>query len=1008
MEKVIKVKPAKVKTPKPERTKTDRKLRRSIIALIVILAIIIFLLLINVITDWEWFREIGYTSVFFKQLVTELKFGIPIFAVVTLFMIAYLMQIKRGYFKKIISHEAANNKAINRGTYAASIIFGAAVSFYIVHNLWFELLTFVNATDFGIKDPLFGLDISFYIFKLDFLTRLDEMIITLIIITIVITLIYYMVLLTVRTPDFYDRRDDTQGTSGSSDGSASGIFSGGRTKAVSKINMHSLLEIASGKIIILCVVFFLMLAAFFVLKQFDLLHSHNGVVYGAGYSDVKVTLWVYRILTVLSLAGAVVSSIGILKKSPKKFFAVPLLMIAVAALGVGARAIVQNIVVSPDEINKESPYLANNIKYTQYAYGIDDVDVRNFAASNDLTAEDIRNNSETIDNIRINDYEPVETFYNQTQSIRQYYTFNDTDVDRYTVDGEYMQTYLSVREIDESKINDTWINRHLKYTHGYGAAVSRVDSITASGQPEVIVKDIPPVSSAEEIEITRPEVYFGELSNDYIIVNSDEDEFDYPNGNENAYTRYEGTAGIKLGPINRLMFAIREGSLKILVSTNVNNDSRIVINRNIMDRVEKIMPYLSYDSDPYGVVIDGKIYWIIDAYTTSSYYPYSEPYSGQTGTTNYIRNSVKVVIDAYNGTVDYYVVDEDDPIAKTLQKIYPKLFKDYDEMPEEMKLHIRYPNELLQIQAEVYGRYHMTDTKVFYQNEDIWDISDEIYGTEEVKMTPNFFVLKLPGESKAEFVSMIAYSPKSKQNMTALLLSRNDGDNYGDLVLYSLPKNRTIYGPMQIEAQIDQNTEISQDFSLWSQAGSRYSRGNLFIVPIEDSLLYIEPIYLEASNSAIPEVKRVVIAYNDKIAYENTLAEALVSLFGDYAADVPEDTVTNSGDGTDTADTVEELVKAAAEAYDNAQEALKEGNWDLYGDYMTELETALEKLSDATGADVTVSEPASGTSSDSTDTSSDSADTSFDSGSAASGTAESDAGTASDDTASGSGADSNS
>lgn len=968
MDKVINVKPKKVKTPKPEKTKTDRTLRRSIIALIVILAIIIFLLLINVITDWEWFKEIGYTSVFFKRLFTDLKFGIPIFAVVTVLMAAYLMQIKRGYFKKIISHEAANNKAINRGTYAASVIFGAVVSFYIVHNLWFELLEFANSTDFGIKDPLFGLDISFYIFKLDFLSRLDEMIITLIIITVVITFIYYMMLLTVRTPDFYDRRDDTQGASGDGDGSgASHIFGGGRTKAVSKINMHSLLEIASGKIIILCAVFFLMLAAFFVLKQFDLLHSHNGVVYGAGYSDVKVTLWMYRILTVLSLAGIVVSSIGIAKKSAKKFFAVPLLMIVVAALGVGAHAIVQNIVVSPDEINKESPYLANNIEYTQYAYGIDDVDVRNFAASNDLTAEDIRNNSETIDNIRINDYEPVETFYNQTQSIRQYYIFNDTDVDRYTVDGEYTQTYLSVREIDESKINDTWINRHLKYTHGYGAAVSRVDTITASGQPEVIVRDIPPVSSAEEIEITRPEIYFGELSDDYIIVNTDEDEFDYPNGTENAYTKYEGTAGIRLGPVNRLMFAIREGSLKILVSTNVNNDSRMIINRNVMDRVKKIMPYLSYDNDPYGVIVDGRIYWIIDAYTTSSYYPYSEPYGGETGTTNYIRNSVKVIVDAYNGTVDYYVVDEEDPIAQTLQKIYPKLFKDYDDMPDEMKVHLRYPNELLQIQAQVYGRYHMTDTKVFYQNEDIWDISDEIYGTEEVKMTPNYFVLKLPGETEAEFVSMIAYSPKSKQNMTALLLSRNDGDHYGELVLYSMPKNRTIYGPMQIEAQIDQNTKISQDFSLWSQAGSRYSRGNLFIVPVEDSLLYIEPIYLEASNSAIPEVKRVVIAYNDKIAYEDTLAEALVSMFGDYAADVPDDGGDGDTDGTDQTgnDTVEELVKAATEAYDKAQEALKDGDWDLYGDYMTELENALEALNEATGANATVSEPAAGGSADS-------------------------------------------
>lgn len=394
------------------------------------------------------------------------------------------------------------------------------------------------------------------------------------------------------------------------------------------------------------------------------------------------------------------------------------------------------------------------------------------------------------------------------------------------------------------------------------------------------------------------------------------------------------------------MFAVREGSFKLLVSSNVNSESRIIINRNIEERVKKIMPYLRYEDDPYGVVVDGKIYWMIDAYTTSSLYPYSEPYSKDVGKTNYIRNSIKVVVDAYNGDVKYYITDKKDPMAMTYKKIFPKLFRDIEEMPAPLKSHIRYPHSLFKIQADVYGRYHMNDVKVFYQNEDLWEVSHEIYGTRERKTEPNYLVTKIPGEEKAEFVSMLPYSPKSKQNMTGILMTRNDGENYGKLMLYRFPKNRTIYGPMQIEAQIDQNTKISQDFSLWSQAGSTYSRGSLFVVPINDSLLYIEPIYLEASNSAIPEVKRVIVAYEDKIAYEPTLEAALESLFGgDNVKNDKPDTKTGS-----EKQSVKDYIKKANGAYQEAQEALKSGDWKTYGEKMTELEKALKGLQDSSGA----------------------------------------------------------
>lgn len=950
---------------KKDGTKKNRRL--SVVILFVVVILALFLMLINFITDWMWFKEMGYVSVFFKQLYTELKVGIPTFIVLTFLIDVYLRRLRNSYFAKIASHEATDMKKLNRYTNLVALAFGIVVAFYTVSKLWFEILQFANSTDFNIKDPLFNLDISFYIFKLDFLKQVNEMLIGVILLFVIITIVYYLILLTMHTPDILE--EEPAAGNGSDEERYTGRSNpfGGRggdnpfdkvidsffesfgmkrnpkpKKQINDNNFKQLFSIASTQISVLGIVFFVMLALNFFLKQFDLLHAHTGAVYGAGFTDVNITLWIYRALCVLALVGAVSVVHHIRKGQYKKILRIPVIMIIVGAVGIGGAYLVQNFIVSPDEINKEEKYLANNIEYTQYAYQLNHVDVKQFAADNTLTSEDISNNSQTISNIRINDYKPVNTFYNQTQSIRQYYKFNDVDVDRYNIDGAYTQTYLAIREIDETKINDTWLNRHIKYTHGYGLTLSKVNSVTASGQPSVLIKNIPPESSIDSIQIKQPEIYFGELSNDYILVNTNEDEFDYPDGNSNKYTNYTGDAGISMNFFNRVMFSIRETSMKLLVSSNISSDSKIIIYRNVIERVKKIMPYLSYENDPYAVTVDGKVYWILDAYTTSSYYPYSEPYDGKMGGTNYIRNSVKVVVDAYNGSVDFYVIDDADPMAKTFQKIYPKLFKDYEKMPESLKSHIRYPNALFEIQAGVYSRYHMNDVKVFYQNEDLWDIAHEIYGTEEVKMSPNYYIVKLPGEENAEFINSIPFTPKSKQNMTALMIARNDGEDYGQIVVYQFPKNKTIYGPMQIEAQIDQNTEISKDFSLWSQAGSKYSRGNLFVVPIEDSLLYVEPVYLEASNTAIPEVKRVIVAYGDKISYKPTLGEALQVLFGD---DGGADTESNeSGSANDGEMTQTELIAAANDAYNKAQDALKDGDWAKYGNYMTELQTYLNKL----------------------------------------------------------------
>ncbi|MCQ2551602.1 MAG: UPF0182 family protein [Clostridia bacterium] len=935
---------------------------------IVVLVVVLFLCLINFITDWMWFSELGYVSVFLKQLVTELEVGVPVFIVLALLLKLYLTRIKKGYFTKIVSHEATDMKKLNKITNWLSVIGAGVAAFISVSELWFKLLQFANASGFDIKDPLFNIDLSFYIFKLEFLTDLNEIVIGLIVGFIIITAIYYSVLISMHTPDSVFEQDDD----GMNDveeeeeerytGRANPFGKAGETLAQGKLgkllggsrqpkknitslndtNFKSLMHIASTQITVVGVLFFVMVGIDFFLKQFDLLHAHTGAVYGAGFTDVYIQLWIYRILAVLSIVGAVMTAIHIKKKEFRKIIRVPLIMVLVGVLGFAVSGITQSFVVSPDEINKEKPFLERNIKYTQLAYDLEDVTTKPYSASKSLTSADLDNNSETISNIRINDYSPVKTFYNQTQSIRRYYNFCDVDVDRYMIGGELTQTYLATREIDESKITDTWLNRHLKYTHGYGVTLSRVDTVTTSGQPDVLIGNIPSESSiADDITIKNNAVYFGEMTNDYILVNTDEKEFDYPDGDSNKYTEYDGHAGIKMNFINRLLFSIREGSFKMLVSSNIDRDSKIIINRNVVDRIQKIMPFLQYEDDPYLVTVNGNLYWMLDAYTTSAYYPYAEPYSGEMGSTNYIRNSIKVVVDAYNGDTNFYIVDKNDPIAQTYAKIYPKLFKDFSQMDKELQSHIRYPNTLFEIQASIYGRYHMKDVSVFYQNEDNWDLANEIYGTETVIMQPNYYIYKLPGESSAEFVSSVAYTPENKKNMTALFVARSDGDNYGKLVLYQFPKSKTVYGPEQVEAMIDQNTEISKEFSLWNSNGSKYSRGNLFIIPIEDSILYVEPVYLEATNSSIPEVKRVIVAFGDKIAYESTLGDALAELFG--SSSVTENSNPAPGQQTQGM-SQKQLINKVVEAYNNAQSAQKNGNWASYGKYLQEMENYLNQL----------------------------------------------------------------
>lgn len=986
--------------------KGSGKGKAGIIAALAVLAIIVlcFGTIVNFVTDYWWFKDLGYTQVFFTKLFTEIKIAIPAFVITFILSQLYLTTLRREYMKKLETVEGhASDKSIKRFTMLISAIFSVIITFLLTTSLWQQILYSMNSTEFNVEDPIFNNDISFYVFRLALMNSASGLSLMVIIAFLILTGVYYMYLISVRRPTILEERDvftaeeyeDMQsggagdGAEGASEhfgvfGAAFGqMFKDGPSipkpkKQVNRGNFAILGRIAVRQLVILGVFFFLMVAATFFLRQYDLLYSPSGVVYGAGYTDINITLLAYRIEIALAVLSAVMVVVCAARKKFKRMLILPVIMIAVS-VGSGILGnVVQSLIVSPDEFNKESEYLENNMKYTQMAYGIDKVKDTEFSAKGTLTSQNIVDNQPTISNIRINDFTPSKQFYNQTQSIRTYYTFNDVDVDRYMIDGEYTQTFLSAREMNSSNLGEdvSWLSKHIKYTHGYGITLSRVDAITATGQPEMLVDNIPPVSDTADLKVARPEIYFGESTDDYVITNTSEKEFDYPSGTENVYSNYEGEHGIKLSLLKRIFYAFKEQNIKILVSTNINSDSKILYERNIMDRVTKIAPFLSYDADPYIVVSEsGRLYWIIDAYTMSSYYPYSEKATLDDNVTtfNYIRNPIKVVVNAYDGSTDFYKVS-DEPICDTISKIYPGLIKDVSEMPEDLQSHIRYSNTLFAIQAKMYQRYHMSDVSAFYLNEDKWSISTEIYGQEEKTMEPNYYIMKLPGEDGEEFINSIPFTPSGKKNMTGLLVARNDGDNYGELIIYRLPKDKVIYGPMQIESQIDQNTEISKEFSLWNSSGSKYTRGDMFVIPIDDSLLYVEPVYLESStDTSLPEVKRVIVAYGDQIAYAPTLAEALDSLFNMGDAYVNDNTADGYGPGSgsesgDSANigsmSLSQLAKKANEAYNNAVSAQKNGDWAGYGSYLNELQKYLNQMAADSSTDTTVSDNAADSNND--------------------------------------------
>jgi len=601
------------------------------------------------------------------------------------------------------------------------------------------------------------------------------------------------------------------------------------------------------------------------------------VVTGIGFADYYGQLPIPHTMSILSLFGAGLSFFIATGRGLKK--------VALALIGIGViyfagsfyPKILQNFVVNPNELIKETPFIEHTISGSLLAYGLNNTESKKLTGAESLNAESIKANSLTIENIRLWDQEPLLDTLGQLQEIRTYYQFNSVDHDRYTIDGKYRQTLLSPRELKSENLpNRTWINEHLTFTHGYGVSLSPVNKITPQGLPVLLIKDIPPRSSVD-LKVGQPEIYFGELSNDHVFVNTGTKEFDYPEGEKNVYKNYEGSGGFPVDSfINKALLAARFKTLKILFSQDINNESRVLMYRNITERVLKVAPFLRLDSDPYLVVTEGKMKWIYDAYTVSDRFPYSQtiPRFG-----NYVRNSVKVVIDAYDGSMDFFISDPNDPIIQTWKNVFPELFKELNEMSEDLRKHIRYPSDLFTIQAFIYATYHMKAPQVFYNKEDLWEIPE----IDNKMMEPYYTIMKLPGNKAEEYILMLPFTPSGKSNLSAWMVAQSDGENYGKLIAYTFPKQKLIYGPNQIVARINQDAEVSRQISLWDQRGSKVIQGTMLVIPIEESLIYVRPLYLKADAGKIPELKRVIVGYEDTIAMERTLEEALAKIFGEDA-----------------------------------------------------------------------------------------------------------------------------
>ena len=786
---------------------------------------------------------------------------------------------------------------------------------------WEIILKFFHATEFDRRDPIYQKDLGFYLFRLPLLDNLENWILTLLIAGLVLAVLVYLFKGTI----LFDWKWKSL------------MIEPKWQKLITKpIKVHLSLLLAA---------IALDIAVDFWLERYELLYSSQGVVWGADYTDTHARLFAFWVMIVASvLLGLWLIIATWSNKLLFPVYGVGVYVVVLILINGTYPELQQRFVVEPNELTKEMPYIKHNIEFTRQAYDLDKIDTKDYKLnlSGEFNPNILQENQATIDNIRLWDYRPLLTTYRQLQEIRFYYRFNDVDVDRYTLNGDYRQVMLSPREFDYSQVPSsarTWVNHRLKYTHGYGLVMNPVNEVTADGLPVLLIKNIPPQSQTD-LEINEPSIYYGELTQDYIYTGMNTFEFDYPRGDENAFIKYNGAGGVPIGNwLRRLAYAYEQGSLKILTSNYFTPDSRIHYYRQITERVSHVAPFLLFDNDPYMVVIDGKLKWIIDAYTTSDRYPYSEAVAHEQKTElitdkdiNYVRNPLKVVVDAKDGTMQFYVIDENEPVLATYRKIFPGLFQSKDTIPPEIQAHFRYPQDLFKIQARMYLSYHMEDPQVFYNREDDWRFATELYDGQQQQVEPDYLIMKLPGETEEEFALILTFTPVNRDNMIAWMAARSDGNNYGKLSLYEFPKQELVYGPFQIEARIDQNPEIAEQITLWSQRGSRVIRGDILVIPIDGSLLYVAPLYLRAAQGELPELTRIIVAYDKQIVMTPTLEQSLAAVF----EQIPSELMPANTDSSSQ--------QSALEIYRQAQQALQRGDWVEYGRYQQQLEDILQRL----------------------------------------------------------------
>jgi uncharacterized membrane protein (UPF0182 family) len=897
----------------------------------IILVIIALVVGSKIWLNYVWFGKLGFLNVFVKIIWTKIGLWFAFFFIFLLFAgLNLLAGFRKGNIQSMRIQQGGVPVEISKSVgvviaLVILVILGLIMAGRGSSN-WELILKFFNKTNFNMTDPILNKEVSFYTFTLPMYTFLKGWSLGTVILTMIAVAFLY-------------------------------LLSGNVSLATGKATIS---DQAKRHLMILMMLLAVIIAWNYWLKVYQLLFSKRGLIFGAGYTDVKVSRVTYYIMIAVSLFTAILAVLGIKKKS----FKLPLigygLLIGGAIVITGIiPGIFQTISVKPNELVKELPYIKNNITFTRKGFNLDTIEREAFPVADSLTASDFTKGKGITKNIRLWDHRPLKATFSQIQEFRLYYDFYDVDVDRYNFDGQYRQVMLSAREINYNEIPleaQTWVNKTLQFTHGYGLVMSPVNEIGQEGLPVLMIKDIPPKISVP-IKLDRPEIYYGEETKPYVIVNTKLEEFDFPQGDTNATTRYKGPGGIPIkNSMRKFLLTIQLKSLEIIFTRYLKPDSRLMVYRSIQDRVPKIAPFLAYDSNPYLVISNGKLYWMMDAYTTTDQFPYSTPYSAlQQGRYNYIRNSVKITIDAYTGDVNFYVIDNKDPLIRTYSKIFPDMFKDISEMPEDLLRHVRYPLQIFSVQAEMYSTYHMTDPQVFYNKEDKWQLPREIYGDQETAMIPYYTIIKFPDEQdKEEFVLILPFTPTNKNNMLAWMAAMSDPENYGRIIEYKFPKEKLVYGPLQIESRIDQNSEISQLFTLWGQKGSSVIRGNLLVIPVKDSLIYVEPVYLRAEQSELPELKRVIIGYQDRISIGENLEAALYQAFGAPAAPTAAAATTTQEQPkapareTTGAAGIGELVNEAVKYYDMAQQSLREGNFAGYGDNIKHLQGVLKQLQERT------------------------------------------------------------